>query len=242
MKRILTGALTVLAAFAGLDIHAAASPGSCMAKAVSASIGNSYSVTLVDEWDPESDYTEAGNPIGGNTGSGVFWYKVVISKYAACSIWIDGISSAEDSVYMSIETDPNDEKAPWASFTLGELEDGTQYGILPSDGWDAEDPSSGTYYIHIDGEIGDSMTLHIESGVKDFSLVGSGIPAATSIPRSLRQATHTSSMRLAALAALRAVCTFTTRMASPTRTLTTRTTIVTTTTRASSCLLKEDGT
>ena len=163
----------MLAAFAGLDIHAAASPGSCMAKAVSASIGNSYSVTLVDEWDPESDYTEAGNPIGGNTGSGVFWYKVVISKYAACSIWIDGISSAEDSVYMSIETDPNDEKAPWASFTLGELEDGTQYGILPSDGWDAEDPSSGTYYIHIDGEIGDSMTLHIESGVKDFSLVGS---------------------------------------------------------------------
>ena len=144
--------------------------GNCQSMAVNVSMGSTTSVTLVNEWYPDTDDNGRELATGDYTDMGVYWYKITLSRYTSCSIWIDNASSKD----LWLDVGPNwmDENAPSAWFDTGDLPDGTHWAVMESDSWYEDDPASAVYYICISGEIGDTATLHIESGVREFKLSG----------------------------------------------------------------------
>ena len=155
MKKFIVSAFAVLAALS------AYSGGNCESRAVS--LKSSQSVTLVPEYDPEfKEYYE---------DYGVGYYKIRLSKGAACSIWIEGGGASEMDI--SVETSFDDENAPFASFDYEEFNNGNiKVAYLYSDSWDEEDPSSGTYYVCVDGDVGATTTLRYTSGIQSFAQIG----------------------------------------------------------------------
>lgn len=139
----------------GLLMYGAES-GSHMGNAIS--LRSSQSVTLVDEYDPD---------FGDYYGIGVRYYKVSIKKGAACTIWITGGNAANMS--LAVDTNWEDENAPFASFDYDSFAGGTIYAaFLDSDAWFDDDPSSGTFYVCVSGEIGDQAMLYYASGIQEF--------------------------------------------------------------------------
>lgn len=134
--------------------------GSCMSKAVALSAAQA--VTLVNEYDPESkefwDY-------------GAKYLKVNLSKGRAYTIYITGGDVTE--MDLSVDTDWEDEGAPWAMFDYATYENDTiKAAYLYADAWDEEDPSSGTYYVYLSGEIGYRCNLYFMEGIRSFTPEG----------------------------------------------------------------------
>ena len=153
-KFVMAMALCLLAGAA----DAAVAVGSCEKKPASIRVGGSASVSLVNEYDPET---------GEYYDMGVYYIRVSLSKGSAYTVWLDGGNTAD--VYFSVDTSIDDESAPFASFDYEERDNGaTQIAYLYADAWDEDDPSSGTYYIVVNGEIGDRTTVHISSGIRSF--------------------------------------------------------------------------
>ena len=156
MKMNLKALLAGLVLAGTLNVFAGATAGSCMSKAVS--LSSQQTVRLVDEYD--SDF-------GGNLGTGVYYFKIKLSRGSQCTIWITGGMTEE--MMFSVDTDWDDESAPWAMFDYDYRDDGaTQVAYMYADAWDEEDPSSGTYYVCISGEIGDTCTLRYSPGIVTF--------------------------------------------------------------------------
>ena len=157
MKNLLVCGVLALAA----STLGAATPGSHMKGAKG--LGASQAVTLTAEYDPDfGEYSE---------NSGVMYYKVTLKKGYSYTIWIEGGGAAE--MMLDVDTDWDDESAPWASFDYEEYAGGaTQAAFLYSDSWDEEDPSKGTYYVCVSGEIGAKTTLYYQAGIRSFVRTG----------------------------------------------------------------------
>ena len=159
--KFLASAIFGLLTFA--SANAAVATGSCMAKPASMRAGSSMSVALVDEYDPE--YKEY-------YGTGVYYIKVALAKGGSYTVWLDGGDTA-DIWSFSVDSNWEDENAPFASFDYDEKNDGaTQIAYMYADAWDEEDPASGTYYIAIGGDIGQRTTVHFTSGIQSFAQEG----------------------------------------------------------------------
>lgn len=142
---------------------AANAKGSCISNPLTMGIGSSMSVTLVDEWDPE---------LKENFGTGVAYIKITLAKGNNYTVWCTGGDTSE-LLSFYIDTDWNDENAPWASFDYDTKGDGaTQIGYMYAEAWDEDDPAKGTYYIQLAGEIGQKTTVYTSAGIKSFSQEG----------------------------------------------------------------------
>ena len=157
MKNIL---MAVAVAFGALGTaFAGASSGNCESKAVT--LKSSQSFALVDEWDPEEkEYTN----------SGVYYFKVSLKKWSACSIWVDGDGAAD----MDLDVYTDSDADYWTSFETSQTEDGSiQFARLASDEWDEDDPGTVPFYILVSGEIGAQATIHVEGSYREFEPLGS---------------------------------------------------------------------
>lgn len=133
----------------------AASTGSYMGKAGSISVGATKTVKLVQEYYGDGDYGDGG----------IYYLKVKLNKDNAYTVTAKGCDG------MYVDTDGDDEKAPMASF-MDYMVGDSYYSVLEASAWDEDDPSSGTFYIVVDGAIGDSVTVSVASG----NNLPSGIP------------------------------------------------------------------
>ena len=130
--------------------------GSCMSKAIA--LKASQTVKLVNEYDPE--WNE-------NTDSGVAYYKITLSKYSNATIWITGGNTVDLYDFsVSYNWDDymgDDDVFPTADFEFAEERDSgaTKICYLRSESWDPEeDPEKITFYVRIDGEIGQTCNLY----------------------------------------------------------------------------------
>ena len=150
MKRL----VTTISAFAlsALGALQAAETGSYLGAAKTLSPSGSeqtLQVTLTKAYD-EDDKTY-------NPDWGVYYVKVKVSRGKTCSIWCDGKSN--ESMALNEDYDWDDEKL-MASFN-SYSRDGEELFVLTSDCWDMEeDPSSGWFYFYVDGDVGDTCTIH----------------------------------------------------------------------------------
>lgn len=150
--------MAFLSLLAAAQVFAAG--GNCMQNATQ--LLSSQSVRLVKEYDPDwMEYDE----------NGVAYFKVRISKGQACTIYISG----GDAPYLGldVDTDIDDENAPYATFEYEDFDGGnTKAAYLFADEWSDDDPSSGMYYVCIDGEVGDTTTLRYVKGIVPFTKEG----------------------------------------------------------------------
>ena len=113
------------------------------------------SVTLTKEYDPDDGTYDPD--------SGVYYYKFTLKKGETCSIYIDNLGG--EFMGLSVGTSWDDEHAPYASFSMYYREDAV-LAVLTAEDWDEED-TKGTFYICVDGDVGDTCTLHYTSTVID---------------------------------------------------------------------------
>ena len=166
MKSITAGlkvkALALVAALSICGTAVAASPasGSCMSKAVS--LKAFQAATLVNEYDPDS---------GEFWDYGALYCKVKLYKGRSYTIYIAGGNTVD--MDLSVDTDWEDESAPWAMFDYASYENDTiKAAYLYADAWDEEDPASGTYYVYLSGEIGSQCNLYYTEGIEPFTPEG----------------------------------------------------------------------
>ena len=150
MKKLRT---TIFAfALSALGALQAATTGSYLGAAKTLSPSGSeqtLQVTLTKAYDPD-DRTY-------DSYWGVYYVKVKVNRGKTCSIWCDGKSN--ESMALSEDYDPDNESL-WASFD-SYFRDGEELFVLTEDCWDMEeDPSSGWFYFYVDGDVGDTCTIH----------------------------------------------------------------------------------
>lgn len=162
MKKTLTFLWAVLAA----SSLWAATSGSCEAAAIG--LKTSQAVTLTAEWDGEEydDYF------------GVAYYKIRLSRGSSATIWIQGGDAAD--LGIDVAESENFEDFLMASFDYEEYSSGVKACFLEASSWDygdgtSEDPGDPkivTFYVKIDGEVGQKTTLYYQSGIKSFTVTG----------------------------------------------------------------------
>lgn len=118
----------------------------------------SQTVLLVNEKDEDGEYTDIG----------AYYFKLSLSRYASHSIWINP-GGNED---LSLEVYTNDEDA-MADFEVDTSSDGVLYARIGGEDWDAEDPSSVTFYVYVTGNVGDRVTVSSSSSYMNFEPKGS---------------------------------------------------------------------
>ena len=156
--------LVFVSAF-GLGLAALGAPkGSCESAAASIKVGGSVAVRLVGEYDPDD---------GTTSDSGVYYLAVTLTRGQSYTLSYTG-GDADDvtvSAYPRDETDSEFDKdiyAPMAGFDE-EAQQGSVYASwLYSSDWDEEDPSSWKYYICVEGAIGQTTTVTLQQGIKNF--------------------------------------------------------------------------
>lgn len=161
MKRlfvVLGVVLPVCAAFAG-------SGGNCEKNAQT--LSSSQAVRLVAEYDPEEEDPDYRY----DYDSGVAYFKVKISKWSQCTIWIEGGDVADLDLDVGTSWDDEDTYAsfePTEEFSGGKI----KASYLVTDGWDEEDPGTATFYVCVYGDVGQTTTLYYQSGIKTFTVTG----------------------------------------------------------------------
>jgi len=177
---LITAALCVSAGSASAATNA---KGSCMKNPLTMRAGQSMTVSLVNEYDPESKE---------NLDMGVCYIKVSLAKWGSYTVWLQGGDTADIAMF-SVDTNWEDENAPMASFDYEDKNDGAvQIAYLRSDDWSDDDPSSGTYYIWIMGDIGQRTTVSFVSGIRSFSQEGEdGNPRRVTVAESIQRETRT---------------------------------------------------
>lgn len=136
----------------------AATTGSYLKSAKSLSPSSSektLQVTLTAAYDPDEKVYDKEY--------GVYYVKVKVNRGNTCSIWVDGKSS-EDLMFLA-DSDPDDEKLIAAFDSYSRT--GAELFVLTKDCWDADDPKSGTFYFYVDGNVGDTCTIHYQTGAID---------------------------------------------------------------------------
>ena len=153
----------------------AAKSGSCEAAAMS--LKSSQSVVLTAEYDSyEGEYDDY---------FGVAYYKIRLNRGASATIWIQG--GDVDDLGIDVAESENFEDFLMASFDYEEYSSGVKACFLESSSWDygdgtsedPGDPKSVTFYVRIDGEVGQKTTLYYQNGIKSFTVTGEeGAPRA----------------------------------------------------------------
>ena len=165
MKKLIVFAL----AAAAVAVSYAAKSGSCESAASSLNVGKSTTVKLVAEYDPdEKTYDE---------DTGVFYLKTTLSRGNAYTLTYGGTSAAEVDVngYPRETTEKEDDNeiySPGASFSEAGEYNGVYVQYLQADEWDYEDPSSWLYYIEIRGDVGQSVSVALQSGIVEYAEPG----------------------------------------------------------------------
>lgn len=160
MKKFLISACFVVAGVFGAS--AAIAAGNCKQSARTVSVGGTYNVSLVNEWDPT---------VGGYWDMGGYYFKFTLSKGQQCTVWITGGSASDMS--LMVYSDWEDANAPMAFFEDAEFSDGTiKASFLYSDAWYDDDPNRGTFYIYISGDIGAGTKLFLANGIQAFTKEG----------------------------------------------------------------------
>lgn len=176
--KIIKAIAFALAAGAALTASAKATKGSCAEKPLS--LKASQTATLLNEWSPGEDGEK-----GEYLDTGAAYYKVKLTRGQAYTIWIEGGKASDISLDVDIywpeydkdkyDKDKYEDKVPNASFDIDDVDGGAiKVAYLYSDDWDYEDdPKSGQYLVSLEGDIGDSTTLHFTSGIRTFKTTGS---------------------------------------------------------------------
>lgn len=156
MKKI----VCTLAVLFGMAVQSvvAATPGSYLKAAKSLSPSSSektLQVTLTAAYDPDEKQYDGDY--------GVYYVKVKVNKGNTCSIWVDGKSN-EDLMFLT-DFDLDDDKLMAAFDSYSRT--GAELFVLTQDCWDADDPKSGTFYFYVDGNVGDTCTIHYQTGAID---------------------------------------------------------------------------
>lgn len=172
-----------LCLFAGVAQSATNAKGSNMKNPLSMKAGQSMSVTLVNEYDPD---------IKENLDTGVCYIKITLSKWNPYTVWIQGGDTAEIWTF-SVNTNWEDENAPMAAFDYEDKNDGaTQIAYLRSDDWSDDDPASGTYYIWLMGDIGQRTTVSFVNGIHSFAQEGEdGNPRRVNVTELIQRESRT---------------------------------------------------
>ena len=157
------------AAAVASSAFAGAKTGSWLGSAKQISVGKSVAVTLVAEYDPDADKGDKYD-----TGSGVYWYKVKLSRGSAYTFWINGGNAVDLSFDIDTNPDADDDKVASASFDVETVQGGkTQAAYMYADDWDfEEDPKTCWYYVCIMGDVGQRTTLYSTAGTKSFTSAG----------------------------------------------------------------------
>lgn len=145
----------------------AATTGSCYSSA--ASLKGSQTVRLVAEYDKEmyEGYDDSG--------AGVYYAKIKLSKGQAYTIWISGGNTANVDIDVDINYDAygDNDNYPTAQFDVTEYNSGsTKAATLYASDWDEEDPGSAVYYVTLSGDLGDTVNLYYQTGIRAFVLDG----------------------------------------------------------------------
>jgi len=145
----------------------AAKTGSCYAN--SASLKGSQTVTLTPEWDKEiyEGYDDSG--------AGVYYLKIKLSRGTAHTIWITGGNAEEIDLDVDVNWDAfgDDDVFPTASFDVVDYDGGaTKAATLRASDWDEEDPKAVTFYVVLSGDAGMKTSVYYTAGVKSFVLPG----------------------------------------------------------------------
>lgn len=146
----------------------AAKSGSCEAAAMS--LRASQSVVLTAEYDSyEGEYDDY---------FGVAYYKIRLNRGSSATIWISG--GDVDDLSIDVAESENFDGFLMASFDYEEYSSGVKACFLESSSWDygdgtsddPGDPKSVTFYVRVEGEVGQRTTLYYQSGIKSFTVVG----------------------------------------------------------------------
>ena len=151
MKTIIRSVVAVaLCAVGGLTAFA---KGESYKAADSLSVGKSKTVKLVNEKDLDSgDYYD----------SGCYFIKVTCKKGNAYTIYLSGASEGVSVSIDDVSMYDWDKEVDLPDFSAM---DADNYYSLEADDWLDESDRSGTYYIYLSGEIGDSATVTFAAGI-----------------------------------------------------------------------------
>ena len=179
-RGLLAAALCLVAGFAQSATNA---KGSSMKNPLTMRAGQSMAVTLVNEYDPD---------LKENLDTGVCYIKVTLSKGSSYTVWLQGGDTA-DLWAFSVDTNWEDENAPMAAFDYEDKNDGAvQIAYLRSDDWFEDDPSSGSFYIWIMGDIGQRTTVSFVNGIRSFAQEGEdGNPRRVNVTEAIQRESRT---------------------------------------------------
>lgn len=136
----------------------AAAPGSSESNTGTLRAG-SQTVTLVNEYDPEyREYLD----------SGVYYFKLTLSKGTPYSIWVENPDGRLDSLDVYTDFD----KDYYTSFEQGETDSGTCWARLAANDWDEDDPGKVTFFVQLTGNIGDTFVINSQTGYRSFVPLG----------------------------------------------------------------------
>lgn len=149
--------------------------GSCESKAADISFSPSgavRTVQLVPAYDSE-DETE-------DPTQGVYFFKAKLSRGKGYTVWTVGLPIPPEgstnevvnlSAYAADASESSDSDGPSAEFTEYEDLGADQRLILHAEDWTTDeeekednDPSSWTYYVQLEGDVGDSVTVWFQQG------------------------------------------------------------------------------
>jgi len=167
MKKLSIALLMVIAASVS---YAAGKAGSCESAAAAISVGQSKTVTLVAEYDPDEKTYDSDMP--------VYYLAVTLSRGYAYTLTYSGASADYLDVYAYPRTSTEAENdreiyEPSASFSDEGEFSGVYVQYLQADEWWDDDPASWKYYIQVSGgAVGDKVTVSIVSGIVPFATPG----------------------------------------------------------------------
>lgn len=171
MKRF----LVLFACSAGLALGAYAAPANCEDHAETikfAAAGGVRTVKLVPEFDPDWVKEDGGSAY--DETQGVYFFKAKLERGKAYTVWTEGLGTNETVSVMTYaaDSDDDDQDGPSADFDEIDEPGNDQRYILYADDWYVDDedsaesdPKSWTYYIEINGDVGDTVTVKFQLGV-----------------------------------------------------------------------------
>ena len=125
--------------------------------------GSSTTVTLVEAQDPETK-----EPLG----AGTYFYKITAKRDSSYTITVvpsDAESPVNAAIYdiTMFDYEKTISAPSWESSQDGD--NLTQRFILRSSDWDEENDATVTYYLCLDGEVGDKAKVTFSNGVSEYS-------------------------------------------------------------------------
>ena len=143
------------------------SSGNCEEHAESVSFGGAErTVKLVAAYDAEEKTSDSSR--------GVYYFKAKLKRSTGYTVWTTGLSTNEEvsvTTYAK-DSDDEDEDGPSADFTEVDEPGGNTRLVLYADDWyvdpeekEENDPKEWTYYIELEGEVGQEVTIHFATGV-----------------------------------------------------------------------------